>query len=1210
MSSNQDQNLIGEASSKYGKDTPEKNTPYEKSQHLPSLGLSNKRSFLDTVSPGETDGIEKNPLSKRAKLETSLQPEEQISADQRNPVDTHNVGSMFIQVPELTKSLLVCNSEHFQRCVPSQCTVSQEEYIPVEKKLHFLKVAIDSGNHNSCAAINPEPANSEITKTLSSSLLTPETNKEVENASKTILVIKAKRQQDRTIYERSRLFRRKHGFGHIKRNFRMRKITKKHIQQHLKNNLQVQLQTISIPLALDTPQTEKNDCMQGIKNQNRESVFSTGELEHCEGVATCSVLRTCSRNRFSLQKQKGLKSHGQRRNKKEMQFYCHACGYSCMTRGNFEKHCQSNRHQMAKINFECHICGAVSSDLTNFNSHMNVYHNMSFQCTICKLYFSLKEELEHHEKTEQHIQMQKSAEEHPLQASISSCCQLRNKFENLPKKVKVATEQNISVPLKENAEKKSHFESGRPQFQCKKCFYKTRSSTVLTRHIKLRHAHNYHFLCKACNIYSMCKEGMEKHIKRSKHIENARKNNIGLLFDECIEKVWFDGITDSNVAGKDSSESHSFLLTQSLSKEIFPTTDEPMFPSQDSTEIDLLGNAPKRGRPKGNISRLCNYCGLLASSVTNLSVHVRRKHSHQYSYLCKVCNYYTVTKGDMERHCSTKKHKTRVAEEKNGLQKSDIVVTSDGRHFEGSVQKKESLALLDNGHINSATSENTIVLPDTQGTPSSVFSENGLADNTIYDVQVAGEEADNSKDSNYLHRVLTENGNNKCTQCDFVGLSHTSLEKHIKKLHSKKFQYYCMACEHYAVTHKKMMGHVLTEKHRINYQVYKARSLSTMESNADNGQQQKSSDMCKLVRGNKEFPQVLHQNLKLNLEVQSHTSNLNENNTLELEDSKTCAMEYIKINTKLKQSSQDSNVTTEKGQEDVIKENHTNTLEDNEIILNAQSDVVMLEADNEVEVCLVDEVLEMDTISGFVAPDLNSVNGSLQSNQNRDEFDSSIVRLDTCLAGEARAPQLSKRKRSVGKSNGETARIRCDDCGFLADGLSGLNVHIAMKHPTKEKHFHCLLCGKSFYNESNLHQHLASVGHLKNELESFEELPEGGVTFKCVKCTEHFDSEQSLFVHIKVQHEELLREVNKYIEEDTEQINKEREENKGNVCKYCGKKCKSSNSMAFLAHIRTHTGSKPFKCKICHFAAAQLGDARNHVKRHLGMREYKCHVCG
>lgn len=30
---------------------------------------------------------------------------------------------------------------------------------------------------------------------------------------------------------------------------------------------------------------------------------------------------------------------------------------------------------------------------------------------------------------------------------------------------------------------------------------------------------------------------MEKHIKRSKHLENAKKNNIGLSFEECIERV-------------------------------------------------------------------------------------------------------------------------------------------------------------------------------------------------------------------------------------------------------------------------------------------------------------------------------------------------------------------------------------------------------------------------------------------------------------------------------------------------------------------------------------------------------------------------------------------------------------------------------------------------------------------------------------------------
>lgn len=298
-------------------------------------------------------------------------------------------------------------------------------------------------------------------------------------------------------------------------------------------------------------------------------------------------------------------------------------------------------------------------------------------------------------------------------------------------------------------------------------------------------------------------------------------------------------------------------------------------------------------------------------------------------------------------------------------------------------------------------------------------------------------------------------------------------------------------------------------------------------------------------------------------------------------------------------------------------------LENKEILMNSQHEAqVILEEDAPNSNGTVD--------SNDVYETIISIDDKGQTMYSFGRFDSSIIRIKTedgelieqpeegLMVTGGRVSELPlkdcaqglKKKKIEGSSFGESTRIRCDDCGFLADGLSGLNVHIAMKHPTKEKHFHCLLCGKSFYTESNLHQHLASAGHMRNEQASVEELPEGGATFKCVKCTEPFDSEQNLFLHIKGQHEELLREVNKYIVEDTEQINREREENQGNVCKYCGKMCRSSNSMAFLAHIRTHTGSKPFKCKICHFATAQLGDARNHVKRHLGMREYKCHVCG
>ena len=284
-----------------------------------------------------------------------------------------------------------------------------------------------------------------------------------------------------------------------------------------------------------------------------------------------------------------------------------------------------------------------------------------------------------------------------------------------------------------------------------------------------------------------------------------------------------------------------------------------------------------------------------------------------------------------------------------------------------------------------------------------------------------------------------------------------------------------------------------------------------------------------------------------------------------------------------------------------------------------EEEEALMEAQHEAEVTINNSIWEADgsTAEGMQESSnealgtVTSTDDKRKAMQNFGKFDSSIVRLKSDQDGEPidhsdegqvpggvrtgefavkadASPSGGKKKKSEGISLGELTRIRCDDCGFLADGLSGLNVHIAMKHPSKEKHFHCLLCGKSFYTESNLHQHLASAGHMRNEQASVEELPEGGATFKCVKCTEPFDSEQNLFLHIKEQHEELLREVNKYIVEDTEQINREREENQGNVCKYCGKMCRSSNSMAFLAHIRTHTGMEMLSLQLVSFKQSEL----------------------
>ncbi|XP_061304891.1 zinc finger protein 407 [Pezoporus flaviventris] len=1114
---------------------------------------------------------------------------------------------------------------------------------------------------------------------------------------------------------------------------------------------------------------------------------STTHAKDCDVNLTAdhSVLHTCTDCGHVFQNRKSLEVHVEKLHMKRIQFHCQMCSYSSGVREDMKQHSQDNKHQIGGCSFNCQLCSFTSLNVVSLQSHMSETHNMSHSCPTCILFFQMEEELIKHQKNEKHdgsvfqqaTPLGNSDQTLQVPAYADS---LSNNSQNLAKEMEVSMKAKPPNPSFINHKNEvKHSVLNKTQFQCRKCFYKTRSSTVLTRHIKLRHAQEYHFLCKACNLYSLSREGMEKHIKRSKHLENARKNNIGLRFEECIEKVCvgiggIKTVVDPSVSGSGNTEldkeiihvSSSSVENISRNKEIIPL-------DQRIAENELvLANAPKRGKPKGTVSRTCSHCGLLASSVTNLTVHIRRKHSHQYSYLCKVCNYYTVTKGDMERHCATKKHKSRVEIEGPGKQNSDIIVSPKGGNFESMSKKgnspitalyehvedgNQSLDLensvLDNQEVEQEDAELKVVnasrLPDLEHT------SNPLNINQ----HVFLEPARGTQDGDpCLQKRALGAGDNKCVHCSFIAHSSSSLELHVKRKHTKQFEYYCMACDYYAVTRREMIRHAATEKHKIRRESYvyssgeeantadvtkEGTALSQEEHHHSAGESKtglgetkcasdaaegdhmsKSLTECTILEehessgmpkggdskdtvegeleekskngGEKHFCEGFQQTpqkgkvVKLDKEVsvkETGTSELHQSGHGQepLNSDDDCTAEN-------QNRSSSTNLNSGKGEEslEAYKENPEVECRNTDILKNiplkknsplmltlpetssaveqsnfagnggemvqnihslegdrsfkedptGEEEEALMEAQHEAEVTINNNAWEADgsTAEGMQESNNEALGTVISADdkgkalQNFGKFDSSIVRLKSHQDGEVsdhsaegqmssgvKARELTVKadpspsggkKKSEGISLGELTRIRCDDCGFLADGLSGLNVHIAMKHPSKEKHFHCLLCGKSFYTESNLHQHLTSAGHMRNEQASVEELPEGGATFKCVKCTEPFDSEQSLFLHIKEQHEELLREVNKYIVEDTEQINREREENQGNICKYCGKMCRSSNSMAFLAHIRTHTGSKPFKCKICHFATAQLGDARNHVKRHLGMREYKCHVCG
>ncbi|XP_006874606.1 PREDICTED: zinc finger protein 407 [Chrysochloris asiatica] len=1035
------------------------------------------------------------------------------------------------------------------------------------------------------------------------------------------------------------------------------------------------------------------------------------------------------------------------------QLYCQMCSFSTASGRDLDEHLLSAHPQQPASVFTCQCCPVISLTDGSLQDHMKEKHSMGFRCAPCHLFFLTEKEAEEHKTTEQHLGTlvqptppQSGNTDLVLQTLPLSTLELANTDRSMKESGKAAQQEPQSRVSDGNEAK--HSALSKPQFQCKKCFYKTRSSTVLTRHIKLRHGQDSHFLCKACNLYSLSKEGMEKHIRRSKHLENAKKNNIGFSFEECIERVCIganDKKEEFGISGTGGSEGHAegeLLQEHSSLEKNTLTTGERSQSALVTKDNDLaLTSAPKRGRPTGHMSRTCSHCGLLASSVTNLTVHIRRKHSHQYSYLCKVCKYYTVTKGDMERHRATKKHKARVQVETHGKQSADIIIGPEGGHLEGCRKTIKSAVVLPDEHAaqsaksSTPVSERPAVDP---GNPTEVEVDNVFhsVDGDVSSHLMDKKEQSSLNPEDLIQdrdacspRDVTGASDNKCAHCEFNAHSSASLELHVKRKHTKEFEFYCMACDYYAVTRREMSRHATTEKHKMKRQSYLTCSsqeaagssetskgvVITEEEQHQSAQEfqiifNQSSDPLKSgnapecsildVSTDVDMSKVLcaPDSVEIEAEEESHFSE-------ERPFCETFQQPLVKATTVKPEQVVSLNISATYGSPsklqnensgspglscEIAKEKHTGPSEPcgpsahadstggavatdpplspealpvvmhltrEQLALGSsepsraggvptaeglqgtqeasvlESREVPVKPHQETKLLLEDGGLASDgTLDGSDTYEtVISLDDKGQAVYSFGRFDSSIIRIKNSEDGElveqseeglvasgVRISELpfkdsapgAKKKKSEGSCFAESTRIRCDDCGFLADGLSGLNVHIAMKHPTKEKHFHCLLCGKSFYTESNLHQHLASAGHLRNEQASVEELPEGGATFKCVKCTEPFDSEQNLFLHIKGQHEELLREVNKYIVEDTEQINREREENQGNVCKYCGKMCRSSNSMAFLAHIRTHTGSKPFKCKICHFATAQLGDARNHVKRHLGMREYKCHVCG
>lgn len=745
--------------------------------------------------------------------------------------------------------------------------------------------------------------------------------------------------------------------------------------------------------------------------------------------------------------------------------------------GGNENH-RGQKHSKPKTVHACSYCGDEFKDGPSLETHIKKIHTkeIRYLCDFCSYSCVAKCEYEKHCLSNEHKKKM-------LEQQDSS------------KAEEAKPPESVSSPSATHTPTLSA--EGASQHQCEMCTFTANSTVMLAQHVKMHHPAEHRFHCRACHYYTSTTESMEIHLSEEAHQELAKEQNISPLFKDCVEKIFV-------IFSDDQKEDTEIVQKQCSEKAVELTV------SVEPPEKVRKGPCKqKRGRPKTSNGNVCSHCGLVASNATNLSVHIRRKHSRMYSFVCKLCNYYCVTKGDMDRHCETKKHinKTQAAEGKG-----------------------TGVVPLDNERPGQAK-ENEAELVD----------KVAEIETTINDVNAnhSGIPCNKSKD-----QVA-----NSCSQCDFVGHSALSLALHVRRKHTKDFEFVCVACSYYTVTRREMFRHAATEKHKQKRQSYLERQKSP--SDLTSGSIERTCDDAETHAGS---------------DPSSDSSNPTTADT-------TTTKHFKGVDETFETAFE---ITSNEG-----KESATNPMEtamsytvqpmtaDKDAALGETGDECMLDEDKMTD--LGDDAASKEKQTGKAIPIdvcIFSLKALAEREQGSPEGDQTI--------GTSQQQDPRKPKTVVGpesKTTMSNPQIRCEDCGFLADGLSGLNVHISMKHPSKEKHFHCLLCGKSFYTESNLQQHLSSATHMRNEQGSIEDLPEGGASFKCVRCNEPCQTEQDLFVHIKEKHEEMLKEVNKYVLEDTEQINRERQENQGNVCKYCGKVCKSSNSMAFLAHVRTHTGT-------------------------------------